>query len=109
MGKRDDWNLRNRNAHHHRFAHFVRGKTQNFARHIRAAVLESEFRLPKYKAYLLFPDGYPVAKIALTNDHIIARGNANQPSYIEGEVAVTLWKRTLEAGGVPQPLPDGMI
>ena len=78
-------------------------------RHIRAAVLESEFRLPKYKAYLLFPDGYPVAKIALTNDHIIARGNANQPSYIEGEVAVTLWKRTLEAGGVPQPLPDGMI
>lgn len=78
-------------------------------RHIRAAVLESEFRLPKYKAYLLLPDGYPVAKIALTNDHIIVRGDPKEPSYIEGEVAVTLWKRTLEAGGVSQPLPKGMI
>lgn len=78
-------------------------------RHIRAAVLESEFRLEKYRAYLLLPDGYPVAKITLTNDHILARGDPGQPSYIEGEVAVTLWKRTLEAGGVPQPLPDGMI
>ena len=78
-------------------------------RHLRPAVLESELRLGKYQGYLLFPDGYPVAKIALTNDHIITRGDPNQRPYVAGQVAQTLWNRTSEADDNQPPLPDGMV
>jgi hypothetical protein len=57
----------------------------------RQAVLESELRLAKYQGYLLLPDGFPVAKIALTDAHIRARGPARQPAYVPADVSETLW------------------
>ena len=36
-------------------------------RKVRPAVLESELRLPRHRGYLLFPDGLPVARIALSS------------------------------------------
>ena len=66
-------------------------------RQFRAAVLESELRLPKHQGYLLFPDGLPVARISLTADHITARGAAPQPAFISGNVADTLWGRIRDA------------
>ena len=62
-------------------------------RQIRPAVIESDFRLPKHEGYLLFPDGLPVARIALTAKHIAARGAATQPAFVAGDVANTLWGR----------------
>ena len=62
-------------------------------RQIRPAVLESDFRLPKHEGYLLFPDGLPVARIALSARHIAARGAATQPAFVAGDVANTLWGR----------------
>ncbi|WP_422345400.1 type IV secretion system DNA-binding domain-containing protein [Parasphingorhabdus sp.] len=78
-------------------------------RHLRPAVLESELRLGKYQGYLLLPDGYPVAKIALTNSHIITRGDPNQRPFVAGEVVQTLWNRTSEADDNQPPLPAGMV
>ena len=60
-------------------------------RQVRAAVLESELRLPKHTAYLLLPDGLPVAKITLTDDHIHAHGPAHQPRYLPVDLNQTLW------------------
>ena len=62
-------------------------------RQIRPAVIESDFRLPKHEGYLLFPDGLPVARIALTAKLITARGAATQPAFVAGDVANTLWGR----------------
>ena len=61
------------------------------ARQIRAAVLESELRLEKHQAYLLFPDGLPCAKIKLTNAHIQARGGARHERFIPIDISQTLW------------------
>ncbi|ABI62411.1 TraD protein [Granulibacter bethesdensis] len=66
-------------------------------RELRPAVLESDLRLPKYTGYLLLPDGLPVARIKLTNDHIIARGPARQPDFIPADIAETLWGGLQEA------------
>jgi hypothetical protein len=68
----------------------------------RPAVLESEFRLPKYQGFLLFPDGLPVARIGLTDDHIRRRGPARQPGFIAGKPGVTLWEQM----GLPLPEPS---
>jgi hypothetical protein len=65
-------------------------------RTFRAAVLESELRLAPHQGYLLLPDGLPVARIALTADHIRARGPARQPAFIPGDPAGTLWSRVSE-------------
>ena len=70
--------------------------TMNTIRQVRAAVLESELRLPKHQGYILLPDGLPVARIALTNDHIARRGLARHPGFIAGDVANTLWGRKRE-------------
>jgi hypothetical protein len=70
---------------------------------VRAAVLESELRLPKHQGYLLLPDGLPVARIKLTADHITARGAATQPAYVTGDVANTLWGRKKDSGGGSSP------
>ena len=66
-------------------------KTLSTSRQIRAAVLESELRLEKHQAYLLFPDGLPCAKIKLTNAHILARGGARHERFIPIDISQTLW------------------
>lgn len=71
-------------------------------RETRPAVLESEFRLPKHEGYLLFPDGFPVARIKLSADHIARRGDAGQPGFVEGDPKNSLWQRSVEA---PPPAP----
>ena len=65
------------------------------SRHVRAAVLESDLRLPAYQGYLLLPDGLPVARICLTADHIQTRGNPRQPGYVAGDPENTLWSRAI--------------
>ena len=67
--------------------------TLSTVRHIRAAVIESDFRLPKHQGYLLLPDGMPVARIGLTNAHIVARGAATQPAFVAAAQTQTLWSR----------------
>ena len=74
-------------------------------RQFRAAVLESDFRLPRHQGYLLFPDGLPVARIALTADHITMRWAAKQPAFVAGDVANTLWGRKKD--GPPPPSSSG--
>ena len=69
-------------------------RTLSSTRQVRAAVLESDLRLPKYTGYLLLPDGFPVARIKLTDDHIIARGPARHPRYIPADISETLWGAT---------------
>ena len=66
-------------------------KTLSTSRQIRAAVLESELRLERHQAYLLFPDGLPCAKIKLTNEHIQARGGARHERFIPIDISQTLW------------------
>ena len=66
-------------------------KTLSTSRQIRAAVLESELRLERHQAYLLFPDGLPCAKIKLTNAHIQARGGARHERFIPIDISQTLW------------------
>lgn len=78
-------------------------RTLSTTRELRAAVLESDLRLPKYTGYLLLPDGLPVARIKLTNDHIIARGPARQPDFIPADVSETLWGGLQEAKQVKAP------
>ncbi|ASR50241.1 type IV secretion system DNA-binding domain-containing protein [Blastomonas fulva] len=63
-------------------------------RKIRPAVFESELRLPRYQAYLLFPDGLPVARISLTADHIAQRGAPRNRAFIEADPETTLWHRS---------------
>ncbi|WP_338014305.1 type IV secretion system DNA-binding domain-containing protein [Sphingomonas cavernae] len=65
-------------------------------RQTRPAVFESELRLARHEGYLLFPDGFPVARIALTADHIEKRGKPRQPAFVEANAETTLWHRSLE-------------
>lgn len=62
-------------------------------RQIRPAILESELRLPPFTGYLILPDGKPVTRVTLSNKHIIARGPARQPGFIQGDIADTLYGR----------------
>ncbi|OYV34910.1 MAG: conjugal transfer protein TraD [Rhodospirillales bacterium 20-64-7] len=66
-------------------------RTLSATRQVRAAVLESEMRLPRHTAYLLLPDGFPVAKIKLTDAHIYAHGPARHPRFIPADISGTLW------------------
>ncbi len=77
-------------------------------RHFRAAVLESELRLAPHQGYLLLPDGFPVARIGLTADHITRRGEARQPGFVAGDPAGTLWSRVSEIakGAEPDAKPN---
>lgn len=61
----------------------------------RPAVLESELRIPRHQAYLLFPDGFPVARISLTADHIAQRGEPRQTAFVEADPETSLWHRSL--------------
>jgi type IV secretory pathway TraG/TraD family ATPase VirD4 len=76
-------------------------------RQVRAAVLESELRLPKYQGYLLLPDGLPVARIALTAQHIVARGAATHPAFVAGDIANTLWGRKKDGPALPPSSSSG--
>ena len=69
-------------------------RTLSSTRQVRAAILESELRLPKHTGYLLLPDGFPVAKISLTDEHIHARGPVRQARYIPADISETLWGNT---------------
>ena len=60
-------------------------------RHIRAAVLESELRLPPYEGYLQCPDGLPIATVTLTNAHITARGGPSHQGFIAADISKSLW------------------
>jgi Type IV secretion-system coupling protein DNA-binding domain len=62
-------------------------------RHIRAAVLESELRLPPFEGYLQCPDALPVATIKLTDAHIKARGKATHHGFIAADMGRSLWAR----------------
>ena len=72
-------------------------------RHFRAAVLESELRLTPHQGHLLLPDGFPVARIGLTADHITRRGEARQPGFVAGDPAGTLWSRVSEIAKGAEP------
>ena len=77
-------------------------------RQTRPAVFESELRLARNQGYLLLPDGFPVARIALTADHIETRGKARQPAFVEAHAQTTLWHqsskdRPVEQGGGAEP------
>jgi type IV secretory pathway TraG/TraD family ATPase VirD4 len=71
-------------------------------RQTRPAVFESELRLARHQGYLLFPDRFPVARIALTADHIEKRGKPRQPAFVEAHAQTTLWHQSLEAAPVEQ-------
>lgn len=62
-------------------------------RKVRAAIYESELRLARYKGYLLFPDGLPVALISLTADHIAQRGAPRQRAFVAADPDTSLWHR----------------
>lgn len=81
--------------------------TLSTTRQVRSAVLESDLRLPRYTAYLVFPDNMPVARIRLTDDHIHARISMDQPRFMPVDSAVTLWgrQRTPSSNAVAAPLP----
>lgn len=74
-------------------------------RKTRPAVLESELRLPAYQGYLLFPDGLPVARIGLTDQHIRQRGPARHPGYVAAKSGMTLWETMGRARPEPSPPP----
>jgi Type IV secretion-system coupling protein DNA-binding domain len=60
-------------------------------RHVRPAVIESELRLLPHHGFLQFPDALPVARIKLTNAHIIARGPARHPGFVAADIGKSLW------------------
>jgi hypothetical protein len=81
-------------------------KTLGRTRQQRQAVLESELRLEKHRAYLLLPDGLPVAQIGLTDAHIRARGPALQPAYLPIDLSETLWGLTQQSGASDLDVPS---
>ena len=68
----------------------------------RPAVLESELRLARYEAYLLFPDGFPVARISLTDDHVRRRGDPRQPAFVAANPEASLWQQPAETPSGPK-------
>jgi len=78
--------------------------TLSKTRKMRPAVLESELRLPKFEGFLLFPDGFPVARIRLTADHLARRGPARQRGFVAGDPAKTLWHQASKPAP-PAPPP----
>jgi type IV secretory pathway TraG/TraD family ATPase VirD4 len=75
-------------------------------RQFRAAVLESELRLPPHQGYLLLPDGLPVARIGLTAEHITRRGPPRQPAFVAGDPASTLWSRVSAVAAPAEDEPN---
>lgn len=65
--------------------------TVSSRREVRPAVMESQFRLPPGRGYLLLPDGLPVAQITLSTDHIAARGAPKAAAFEAIDPAKTFW------------------
>jgi len=76
-------------------------------RSFRAAVLESELRLPPHKGYLLLPDGLPVARIRLTAEHIEWRGAPRQEAFVPGDPGRTLWSKVTGVARGAAPDQEG--
>jgi hypothetical protein len=74
-------------------------------RQIRPAILESQFRLPAYEAYLLLPDGLPAARITLSNAHVGSRAEPSQPGFIAGDINDTLWSHLSQIVAQPSAGP----
>ena len=75
------------------------------ARQTRPAVAESELRLPKFEAYLLLPDGMPVARITLGAAHLARRGPPRAPAFVAGDPAQNLWSQSPVTAPPPQSAP----
>lgn len=65
--------------------------TVSTQRTIRAAIMESELRLPPYQGYLLLPDGHPVIRLGLTSAHISTRRAPGHAAFVPGDPRATLW------------------
>ena len=67
-------------------------------------------KLPSRSSPRLFalPDGLPVARIALTADHLARCDSRTQPAFVAGDVANTLWGRAKDAPAPTPPLLDGL-
>jgi hypothetical protein len=70
-------------------------------RRTRPAVIESDLRLARHEGYLLFPDGLPVARIALSGDHLARRGKPAQRGFVEANPKTSLWQRSAEMRSAP--------
>jgi Type IV secretion-system coupling protein DNA-binding domain len=70
-------------------------------RQIRPAILESQFRLPAFEAYLLLPDGLPATRIKLSNEHISSENKPSQPGFVAGDINDTMWSHLTSIA--PQP------
>ena len=97
----------------------VRGATESLAfeigkgrtslaahRQIRPALIDSEFKLPRFSGILQLADGRPAARIVLNNRHIATRGPARHPAFIPGDIAATFWGR-LPSRGQNEPVAPG--
>ena len=98
----------------------VRGATESLAfevgkgrtslaahRQIRPALIDSEFRLPRFHGVLQLADGRPAARIVLNNRHIATRGPARHPAFVPGDVGATFWGRLPSRGRSEPVVPDG--
>ena len=93
-------------AHSDSSSQFLIPVTFQLQRQFRAAVLESELRLPPHQGYLLLPDGLPVARIGLTAEHITRRGPPRQPAFVAGDPASTLWSRVSAVAAPAEDEPN---
>lgn len=86
-----------------------KGRTSlSTSRHIRPRLLESEFLLERHRGFLQLPDGYPVARVELSDRHIRDRGRPKAVGFIPGDVNRTLAARsTIRNTGASHPVPDG--
>jgi hypothetical protein len=75
--------------------------TVSTQRTIRAAVMESELRLPPYQGYLLLPDGHPVIRLGLTAAHIATRRAPGHAAFVLGDPRATLWHREATKATTP--------
>lgn len=98
----------------------VRGATESLAlelgkgrtslaahRQIRPALIDSEFKLPRFAGILQLADGRPAARIVLNNRHISTRGPARHPAFVPGDVGGTFWGRLPSRGQSNAVVPDG--
>lgn len=76
-------------------------------RKIRPAVFESELRLARHEGYLLFPDGFPVARIRLAADHIAKRGEPRHCAFVEDNAKTSLWQSIAAATPPGEPVDKG--
>lgn len=85
-----------------------KGRTSLAAhRQIRPALIDSEFKLPRFHGVLQLADGRPAARIVLNNCHITARGPARHPAFIPSDIATTFWGRLPSRSRSEPVVPHG--